>query len=133
METVKIIREKKQPSPGVQTIGRMYYKDKQICVTLELPWKENKNRISCIPKGTYKVVERTSPKYGLHFHVTDVPGRSLILIHNANYVTDLLGCIGVGSEFTFINKDAHLDITNSRKTMAMLLKDLPKEFNLIIE
>lgn len=133
MDTVKIIREKKQPSAGVQTIGTLWYKGRQLCVTLELPWKQNKNLYSCIPTGTYKVVQRTSPKYGIHFHITEVPGRSLILIHNANYVTELLGCIGVGSEFKFINKDAHLDITNSRKTLAMLLKELPEQFELTIE
>ena len=133
MDTIKLIRERKQPSPGVQTIGRLFMNGKQLCVTLELPWKNNERRVSCIPTGKYKVIRRTSKKYGEHFYLTNVPGRTLILIHHANYVSDLLGCIGVGSDFRFINKDAHLDISNSRRTMAMLLTTLPKEFDLIIE
>lgn len=132
METVKLIRNEKQAHPKVQTLGSLWYNGKQLCVTLELPWKENKRRISCVPVGTYKVVRRWSKKYGDHFHLTNVPNRNLILIHAANYVSDLLGCIGVGSEYAFINKDAILDISNSKKTLAKLLKELPLEFDLLI-
>ena len=33
--------------------------------TLELPWKNNKSNVSCIPKGSYKVVKRWSAQgYG---------------------------------------------------------------------
>lgn len=130
METVKITREK---SDDIQTLGRMFYNDKQICCTLELPWKENRNRVSCIPKEKYRVIKRWSKKYGWHFHILDVPNRSYILIHHGNYFYDFLGCIGVGEKFAFINKDAHLDITSSKATMKKLLKELPDEFDLIIE
>jgi hypothetical protein len=132
METVKLIRNEKQTHPDVQTLGSLWHNNEMLCVTLELPWKDNKRKVSCIPTGTYKVVRRISKKYGQHFHITNVPGRTLILIHAANYVTDLLGCIGVGSKYAFINKDAILDIANSKKTMALLLKELPIEFDLII-
>lgn len=133
MEMVKLIRNAKQTHPDVQTLGSLWYNGVQQCVTLELPWKDNKRKISCVPTGTYKVVRRTSQKYGEHFYLTNVPGRNLILIHAANYVTDLLGCIGVGREYAFINKDAYLDINLSKSTLAMLLKNLPKEFDLIIQ
>lgn len=133
METVTLIRNKIQQSLNTQTLGSLWYKGKQLCVTLELPWNSNMKRISCIPTGTYNVVRRTSQKYGEHFHIQNVPNRSLILIHHANYHFDLLGCIGVGKNFAFINKDAHLDITSSRDTMKMLLKELPKTFTLKIE
>ena len=133
METVTLIRNKVQQSLNTQTLGTLWYKGKQLCVTLELPWNNNMKRMSCIPTGTYTVVRRTSKKYGEHFHILNVPNRSLILIHHANYHYDLLGCIGVGKNFAFINKDAHLDITASRDTMKMLLKELPDTFNLKIE
>lgn len=132
-EQVFLIRNEKQQNPDIQTLGTLNYKGKQIAVTLELPWKGNQNRISCIPKGAYKVLRRYSPKYNNHFHVTNVPGRSYILIHHANYYYDLLGCIGVGQNYAFINKDAILDITSSRQTMKKLLKDLPDSFDLIIQ
>ena len=116
-----------------QTIGVMYFEGKEVAKTLELAWNNNNNRISCIPKGTYKVVWRNSAKYGKHFHITNVPNRSLILIHNANYHYQLLGCIGVGENHTDLNKDGYLDITNSKATMRYLLRILPNNFNLIIK
>ena len=102
-------------------------------VTLELPWKNNQRRISCIPPGAYKGVKRTSPKYGLHVHILDVPGRDLILMHNANYVTQLEGCIAVGEEIRDINADGTLDVTNSVKTLKKLVSLLPDSFTIIIE
>lgn len=102
-------------------------------VTLELPWKNNQRRISCIPAGTYKGVKRTSPKYGLHVHILDVPGRDLILMHNANYVTQLEGCVAVGESVKDINADGTLDVTNSVKTLKKLVSLLPDSFTIIIE
>lgn len=70
---------------GLQTQGVLTYKNREVSKTLELPWRDNKQRLSCIPKGTYKVVRRNSSKYGNHFHVTSVQNRSYILIHFGNY------------------------------------------------
>jgi hypothetical protein len=129
MEEVFLKRVKQN---NVQTTGQLFYRGVQVAVTLELGWNGNKNRVSCIPVGKYEVVRRKSAKYGEHFHILNVPSRSYILIHHANYYYDLLGCIGVGESFAYINKDAHLDITSSRKTMQKLLKDLPETFILNI-
>ena len=109
-----------------QTLGHLYINDVHTCATLELPWLQNNSGISCIPTGTYHVVRRRSAKYGEHFHITNVPGRSMILIHQANYHYQLLGCIAVGARHTDINKDGYLDVTNSKVTMQRLLKLLPK-------
>ncbi len=65
-----------------------------ICYTIELPWKHNQPRISCIPEGRYRVVQRSSLRLGKHLHLTDVPERSLILIHPANNaLQEIKGCI----------------------------------------
>lgn len=65
-----------------------------LCRTIELPWLENKPRISCIPEGRYRIVQRWSEKFGFHLHILDVPDRSFILIHPANNAqTELAGCI----------------------------------------
>lgn len=65
-----------------------------LCHTIELPWKENKRRISCIPEGRYELVKRYSQKFKWHLHVIDVEGRDLILIHPANdALKELNGCI----------------------------------------
>ena len=48
------------------------------CVTLELPYEHNMTNISCVPKGVYKVLPRTSDKYKKHFILDDVPNRRYI-------------------------------------------------------
>jgi len=108
-----------------QTLGHFSLYDRQYiefsCVTLELPDKDNQKRISRIPRGLYRCMPRYSPKYGHHFELMDVSGRSLILIHFGNYHEDTLGCILVGEAFTDIDKDGDLDITSSKRTMNRLL------------
>ena len=116
----------------VQTLGELIYQGKVVAKTLELPDLGNQNRISCIPLGRYKVVRRYSTKFGNHFHILNVPKRSYILMHSANYFRDLLGCIGLGQSHADIDGDGYLDITSSKKTMRELLNLLPNEFELII-
>ena len=99
---------------------------------LELPDRGNHKSISCIPLGSYKCVLRWSQKYEWHYHVKDVPGRSLILIHFGNYYTDTRGCILVDNAFKDINKDGYRDVTSSKKTMKRILAFMPKEFELTI-
>lgn len=65
--------------------------------TLELPWRDNARRISCIPAGTYKVVPTVSPSKGMCFKLLDVPGRTEILIHRGNTTVDSQGCILIGN------------------------------------
>lgn len=89
--------------------------------TLELPWRNNQRRVSCIPHGTYQLIKHTSPKFGICYWVQDVPNRSEILIHKGNYRTDILGCILAGRDFLDINGDGQLDVTNSGDTMRELL------------
>lgn len=127
------IHLKRKTDNGVQTTGELQYNGVIIAKTLELPYKNNAKRISCIPAGEYKVVRRKSTKYGLHFHILNVPSRAYILIHHANYYKDLLGCIGVGEKIIDINKDGQPDITYSKRTMRKLLELLPETFTLIIE
>jgi hypothetical protein len=126
----KIIR---QPSDDKQTLGAFYDpQGKELCKTLELAWKENRQRVSCIPKGIYTVVKRTSPKYKEHFHIKDVPNREWILIHNGNFHRQILGCILVGKDHADIDKDGYKDVTSSVATMKMLNETLPEKFTLEI-
>lgn len=118
----------------IQSLGRFELFDgvnlKFQCKTLELPDKGNKNNISRIPEGTYQVKRRTSKKFGEHFHVLDVPGRELILIHPGNYYKQTEGCILLGQDYVDINKDGQLDVTISRPTLKRLLDRVPKSFQL---
>lgn len=119
-----------------QTIGQMHVikNDKAVftCATLELPWLNNQSRISCIPSGTYEVVKRTSQKFKEHFHITNVEGRSYILIHAGNYHTQILGCVLVGAYFKDINNDGYTDVVSSGNTVKKLLNILPDSFQLTI-
>jgi hypothetical protein len=110
-----------------QTEGILYVLDDTgaiqfKCFTLELPDLNNQRRISCIPEGTYNLKLHNSPKFKQVYWVQDVPGRSEILIHSGNYVSQILGCILVGDNLIDINKDGLLDVTNSTKTMQQILK-----------
>jgi hypothetical protein len=75
-----------------------------------------------IPVGTYNARLR----YSAHFDMTvpgiDVPSRTDIEIHPANYPAQLEGCIAIGSS---INGDA---LDNSRVAFAGLIQDLPETF-----
>ena len=76
------------------TNGKLECGGKFICNTIELPWKNNEKRVSCIPEGKYFIRKRYSPKFKWHLEVVDVENRSLILFHPANNaLKDLNGCI----------------------------------------
>lgn len=76
------------------TNGRLMLGDKELCKTIELPWMDNKVQRSCIPEGSYKLVKRYSERFHWHFELLNVPGRSAILIHSANWaLQELKGCI----------------------------------------
>lgn len=103
------------------------------CKTLELPWLDNKNEVSCIPPGKYVVKKRNSDKYGDHFHLQDVPNRTFILIHHGNFKKDIKGCILVGATHTDIDGNGFRDVTQSKDTMKKLNEILPAEFELEIK
>jgi hypothetical protein len=109
-----------------QTLGMFIYGNFE-CDTLELSWKNNEQRTSCIPEGKYKVSRRYSGKYGWHFILHNVKDRGFILIHIGNYYTQTNGCILVGSGFKDINKDGYVDVLQSAKTMKKLNEILPKD------
>lgn len=125
-------RKEKTQTIGELTVYANRTKPIFFCVTMELEEDCNAVRDDAIPTGLYDVVRRYSKKYGWHFHILDVPNRSLILIHEANYSSQLLGCIGVGEKISDINKDGLDDITNSKATKRTLLRLLPEKFKLRI-
>lgn len=76
------------------TNGTLVYEGKFICYTIELPWKQNETRVSCIPEGKYFISKRYSTKFKWHMEIVDVKNRSLILFHPANNaLRELNGCI----------------------------------------
>lgn len=115
--------------------------DLWVAKTLELGWKNNQNSISCIPVGEYickytrsnRLSQLTKRDY-FTYEVLDVPGRSGIRIHSANYYNQLLGCIALGNALKDLNADTNLDLVHSGATVkafenVMALQD----FELIIK
>lgn len=76
------------------TNGEICLNDNRICNSIELPWLNNRNQLSCIPEGRYELMIRYSHKFHWHLQLKNVPGRDLILIHPANDAKrELKGCI----------------------------------------
>ena len=75
------------------TLGKIMAGGYFVCYCVERPWRDNKRNISCIPPGTYPLEWQNSPKFGYRLHIEEVPGRSHILIHPGNRITDSEGCI----------------------------------------
>lgn len=76
------------------TNGKLQCEGKLICYTIELPWKNNEKRVSCIPEGKYFIRKRYSQKFKWHLEIIDVQNRSFILFHPANNaLRELNGCI----------------------------------------
>ncbi|EMG36599.1 hypothetical protein PCS_02611 [Desulfocurvibacter africanus PCS] len=111
-----------------------------VCHVAELPWRENRPNVSRIPAGWYDCVPRISAKYGRHFHVQDVPDRSMILIHSGNWAGDTSkglrshthGCILAGRYAGVL--DGQAAVLASRAALSDLLAALDDQsFTLRIE
>lgn len=107
--------------------------------TLELPWKDNQRRVSCIPDGDYtcKAVKGRKTSGGLYipftYEVLGVPGRDGILLHVGNTITDSEGCILIGEKFgTLTNKPAILESRGGFQKLLGLLLNVG-EFPLTIQ
>lgn len=91
--------------------------------TIERRWLNNAVMTSCIPDGVYPLTRRYHGrfyrKYKKDFEhrsvleVMDVPDRTAILIHVANFEDDVHGCIGVGYPSKSIKNVGQPMIANS--------------------
>lgn len=76
------------------TNGKLECEGKLICNTIELPWKNNETKVSCIPEGKYFIRKRYSEKFKWHLEIIEVKDRRWILFHPANNaLKELNGCI----------------------------------------
>lgn len=98
-------------SDDMGTVGRFVLSDFKA-VSIELPWRDNKNGISCIPAGRYRVAWTRSPRLRrFTYQILDVPGRAGIRIHSGNLAGDQskgfashsLGCPLLGSRLGAID------------------------------
>tara|TARA_R100000995_G_C3479668_1_gene123108 strand:- start:1465 stop:2004 length:540 start_codon:yes stop_codon:yes gene_type:complete len=117
------------------TIGKLFVNGEYFCYTLELPYRDNQRRISCIPSAEYKVrlrlARESATRNYLHLLVEDVPDRTYILFHRGNKPSHTKGCILVGQTYeqNFVG--------NSTLAMDLLMKEIinlgGENINLIIK
>ncbi|MGH8221330.1 MAG: DUF5675 family protein [Steroidobacteraceae bacterium] len=111
--------------------------------TLELPWVPDPAGPggmpghSCVPAGTYELALHDSKEHPRSFALVnpalgvyhmELPkgitiGRTCCLLHVANYVRQLLGCIGVGQKRVLIAES--WDLENSEDAYRALCSHVP--------
>lgn len=116
------------PSTDAGTFGRLLLGGNQFCFTLELPWRDNRPQLSCIPPTVYGVAMVRSPHFGRIYHVEDVLGRANVLMHSGDYAGDVtkgfkthvLGCILLG--FRRGVMDGQPALWNSRPAVSAFMR-----------
>lgn len=126
-DTVNIVLERLETS-DLGTFGELLRDGAHLCYTCEDPWRYNRVGQSCIPIGEYECIPHYGIKYFGVWEVTNVPGRTNILIHNGNTIDDTQGCILVGTMRGTVN--AKPAVLNSRYALKNLRAKLPPLFNL---
>ena len=72
--------------------------------SLELPWKDDENNVSCIPTGLYVCRWTLSPRLKKNtYEVFGDKHRTGIRLHSANLAKQLLGCIALGKRIGFMD------------------------------
>jgi hypothetical protein len=118
--------------------GTLHVEDLEL-FTVERPWRDNIPRESAIPIGEYRIVLGRYNRGGYPaYELLDVPGRSLIKIHRANTMDDLLGCIGLGTDTGYMahppEKPKRWAVMHSRKALHLFMErmDGVQEATLVI-
>ena len=129
--TWTLSRDRYDEKEGV--VGMLKNGSKFLAYTLELEWRDNQRRRSCIPKGTYEIAYRDFGGYYNRYNerfddhkkgvleLQNVKDRSDILIHIGNRPKDTLGCILVGSEaetnksIIYDSKKAYIEVYAAAK------------------
>lgn len=110
------------------TFGQLVLDDGSTFCTGELPWRKNRKGLSCVPTGTYICVPFMSKRHGMCYLLQDVPGRSDVEIHSANFMGDrtlgyhceLLGCIALGESID--QMDSQRCLLNSKKAIRRFME-----------
>ena len=133
---LKRIEESEQGTFGVLCVPEVGFS----CYTAELPWRDNKQNESCIPKGKYELVPFSSESHPDVYEVHNVKARGSILIHVGNYAgdtskgykSDTGGCILLGKSLGYLGKQrAVISSRDTVKKFVELTKKYPLQ--LIIE
>lgn len=119
------------------TFGVLVINKEVFCVTLEPADNLNQQQISSIPCQQYICERVVSPNFGNTFEVKNVPGRSNVLFHAGNFISNTKGCILLAQYFGKIKekdvmKRAVVNSGNTFKSFMELMKGYDK-FHLTIK
>lgn len=108
MITVRLVR---QQTSDQGTFGRITVGG-ETWFTGELPWRDNRSDVSCIPVGMYQARQTFSPRFRTNlYELFGVPKRFACRIHSANlmgdvtkgYRSQLNGCIALGQKLGWMD------------------------------
>jgi hypothetical protein len=113
------------------TFGTIELPSGRKLYTVEPPWVGNKQSVSCIPEGVYKlrlrdsgVVNRSSGgEFKAGWEIVDVPNRTFIMLHPGNWPHNFEGCIGCGLSYLLLS--GRLGVSSSRDAFRILMSELP--------
>jgi len=119
------------PSPVGGTFGTIELPSGRKLYTVEPPWVGNKQSVSCIPDGVYKlrlrdsgVVNRSSGgEFKAGWEIVAVPNRTFIMLHPGNWPHNFEGCIGFGLSYLLLS--GRLGVSASRDAFRLLMNELP--------
>lgn len=112
---------------STETFGVIILNHNPICFTLERPWLNNQEDVSCIPSGIYQCIKHDGVEFKNVWEITNVKNRFGVLMHNGNTVENTKGCILVGRQ-----AGPH-SVSLSVMALDDLRKLLPDNFTLIIK
>lgn len=116
MKTLKLIRLQgdKNQSMGVLIVQDEQCRPLYVRPCVERGYRDNKQNVSNVPAGVYPIKFEYSPKFQQKlWELKDVPNRSEIKIHAANFWFQLNGCISPGMSLIDINEDGYIDVSRS--------------------
>lgn len=111
------------------TLSRMFLADGQDrpLFIIELPYRGNAPDISSIEPGLYPYRVAHSPRAGRDvIWIDEVEGRTNIQVHPANFVDQILGCLGPGFSIQAVDDDDVPDVGSSESAMNYILQRIPR-------
>jgi len=108
------------------TLGQLVLDDQSILFSME---RLSTGEHPRIPAGLYEMTLDTYHKGGYPAYLIHVPGRDRILIHAANLMTELLGCIAPGKSIGFLG--GKLAVMQSKVALAKfmdVMQEVPNDY-----
>ena len=112
------------------SLSELTHRGEHVCWILERPWLNNAPFDSCIPDGLYDVLPDEEGRYRGHPEIIGVSGRSEIIIHAANRVNEIEGCLAPGTGYAMDGVEPY--VTESRLAYGKLLMTCGLKFQLKI-